>query len=99
MASRSSNPHPNVEDRRDVGERAREKTPLPDQADWHVVDDRPDPVELLLDQDKAREPDLVPVRHGRMLVSPFTFYRGSADHHGHRPGRHAYGGPRRPTLR
>ena len=78
MASRSSNPHPNVEDRRDVGEQAREKTPLPDQADWHVVDDRPDPVELLLDQDKAREPDLVPVRHGRMLVSPFTFYRGSA---------------------
>ena len=38
----------------------------------------PDPVGLLVDQDKAREPDLVPVRHGRMLVSPFTFYRGSA---------------------
>src|SRR4029450_13687666 len=40
--------------------------------------DRPDPVALLQDQDATREPDLVPVRHGRMLVSPFTFYRGSA---------------------
>jgi uncharacterized protein (DUF2252 family) len=40
--------------------------------------DRPDPVGLLEDQDATREPDLVPVRHGRMLVSPFTFYRGAA---------------------
>jgi uncharacterized protein (DUF2252 family) len=40
--------------------------------------ERPDPVGLLEEQDAAREPDLVPVRHGRMLVSPFTFYRGAA---------------------
>jgi hypothetical protein len=40
--------------------------------------DRPDPVALLEAQDATREPDLVPVRHGRMLVSPFTFYRGAA---------------------
>ena len=40
--------------------------------------DRPDPVELLVAQDATREPDLVPVRHGRMMVSPFTFYRGAA---------------------
>ena len=40
--------------------------------------DRPDPVGLLQAQDATREPDLVPVRHGRMLVSPFTFYRGAA---------------------
>src|SRR5439155_22685500 len=33
---------------------------------------------LLTEQDKTREPDLVPVRHGRMMVSPFTFYRGAA---------------------
>ena len=37
-----------------------------------------DPVGLLLDQAKSRVPELVPVRHGRMLVSPFTFYRGAA---------------------
>jgi uncharacterized protein (DUF2252 family) len=40
--------------------------------------DRPDPVGLLQEQNASREPDLVPVRHGRMLVSPFTFYRGAA---------------------
>jgi len=40
--------------------------------------DRPDPVELLLAQNATREADLVPVRHGRMTVSPFTFYRGAA---------------------
>ena len=39
---------------------------------------RPDPVALLEEQNLTREPDLVPVRHGRMLVSPFTFYRGAA---------------------
>ncbi|MGO9504968.1 MAG: DUF2252 domain-containing protein [Streptosporangiaceae bacterium] len=40
--------------------------------------DRPDPVTLLEEQNRTREPDLVPVRHGRMMVSPFTFYRGAA---------------------
>ena len=40
--------------------------------------DRPDPVALLEEQDATREVDLVPVRHGRMMVSPFTFYRGAA---------------------
>src|SRR5689334_24916455 len=40
--------------------------------------DRPDPVGLLEQQNRTREPDLVPVRHGRMMVSPFTFYRGAA---------------------
>ncbi len=40
--------------------------------------DRPDPVALLEAQNLTREPDLVPVRHGRMMVSPFTFYRGAA---------------------
>ena len=37
-----------------------------------------DPVGLLLGQAKSRVPELVPIRHGRMLVSPFTFYRGAA---------------------
>ena len=37
-----------------------------------------DPVGLLLGQAKSRVPELMPVRHGRMLVSPFTFYRGAA---------------------
>jgi Uncharacterized protein conserved in bacteria (DUF2252) len=47
-------------------------------AGWQPATDRPDPVALLEAQDATREPDLVPVRHGRMMVSPFTFYRGAA---------------------
>ena len=38
----------------------------------------PDPVDLLEDQARTRVPELVPIRYGRMLVSPFTFYRGAA---------------------
>ena len=40
--------------------------------------DRPDPIELLERQAETRVPELVPIRYGRMLVSPFTFYRGAA---------------------
>ena len=47
-------------------------------SDWSPAADRPDPVDLLLSQSAVRVPDLVPIRHGRMLVSPFTFYRGAA---------------------
>ena len=53
-------------------------TPLSSQADWEPAAERPDPVELLVEQNATREADLVPVRHGRMMVSPFTFYRGAA---------------------
>ena len=52
--------------------------PLKGHAGWVPSPDRRDPVELLNAQNLTREPDLVPVRHGRMLVSPFTFYRGAA---------------------
>jgi uncharacterized protein (DUF2252 family) len=45
---------------------------------WRPAPGRPDPVALLEEQNLTREPDLVPVRHGRMMVSPFTFYRGAA---------------------
>jgi hypothetical protein len=45
---------------------------------WRPADDRPDRVGLLEQQTTTREPDLVPVRHGRMMASPFTFYRGAA---------------------
>jgi uncharacterized protein (DUF2252 family) len=52
--------------------------PPSSHAGWKPAADRPDPVALLEEQDETREPDLVPVRHGRMMVSPFTFYRGAA---------------------
>ncbi|MFO7690127.1 MAG: DUF2252 domain-containing protein [Cryobacterium sp.] len=45
---------------------------------WEPDPDRADPIALLEEQNRTRDADLVPVRHGRMLVSPFTFYRGAA---------------------
>ena len=60
------------------GREARRRAPRTIQARWDPGADRPDPVKILSDQDKSRLPDLIPIRHGRMLVSPFTFYRGAA---------------------
>src|SRR6185437_138251 len=70
--------HPSVEDRKAKGLEARDGTALSSHTKWKAAADRPDPVGLLEDQDTTREQDLVPVRHGRMMVSPFTFYRGAA---------------------
>jgi uncharacterized protein (DUF2252 family) len=70
--------HPSVEERKAQGKRAREQAAQSSHAGWIPAADRPDPVALLEEQNATREQDLVPVRHGRMLVSPFTFYRGAA---------------------
>jgi uncharacterized protein (DUF2252 family) len=70
--------HPTVEERRAKGRAAREGSPLSGHSGWVPAVGRPDPVALLEAQNLTREPDLVPVRHGRMMVSPFTFYRGAA---------------------
>jgi uncharacterized protein (DUF2252 family) len=70
--------HPSVEERKARGKRARDIAALDAHAGWAPAPDRVDPVVLLEEQNARREPDLVPVRHGRMLVSPFTFYRGAA---------------------
>jgi uncharacterized protein (DUF2252 family) len=59
------------------GKDARALAPLESHADFGPGRSR-DPVGLLLNQAQSRVPELVPVRHGRMLVSPFTFYRGAA---------------------
>jgi uncharacterized protein (DUF2252 family) len=78
MATRARIPHPSVDERRARGKEARNRTPPSSHAGWAPATDRPDRVALLEDQNRTREPDLVPVRHGRMLVSPFSFYRGTA---------------------
>src|SRR5262249_58456426 len=70
--------HPSVDDRNAKGLEARDRAPLVSHTKWQPAADRPDPVSLLEEQDANREADLVPVRHGRMMVSPFTFYRGAA---------------------
>ena len=59
------------------GKDARAVTPLESHAEFAPAGKR-DPVGLLLGQATSRVPELVPIRHGRMLVSPFTFYRGAA---------------------
>ena len=69
---------PGVSERRARGSEAATVTPLSVHSGWKPSADRPDPVALLEAQNLTREPDLVPVRHGRMMVSPFTFYRGGA---------------------
>ena len=70
--------HPSVDDREAKGLEARDRAALSAHTKWRPAADRPDPVGLLEEQDVSREQDLVPVRHGRMMVSPFTFYRGAA---------------------
>jgi hypothetical protein len=59
------------------GKAARHEAPLAAHSEFQPSSGR-DPVGLLLDQATSRVPELVPVRHGRMLVSPFTYYRGAA---------------------
>jgi uncharacterized protein (DUF2252 family) len=70
--------HLSVDDRTARGKAARAKAAVDSHGGWVPASGRPDPVALLEEQNARREPDLVPVRHGRMMVSPFTFYRGAA---------------------
>jgi len=70
--------HLSAGERRARGREARDRMPPSSHAKWVPATDRPGLVGLLEEQNATREPDLVPVRHGRMMVSPFTFYRGGA---------------------
>jgi uncharacterized protein (DUF2252 family) len=60
------------------GTQARAEVPLESHAGFTAPPDRPDPIALLEEQAASRVPELVPIRWGRMMVSPFTFYRGAA---------------------
>ena len=78
MASPDRHVHRTPEERKARGKAARTAVPRETHAAWEPSPDRPDPVALLGEQDGTRVPELVPIRYGRMLVSPFTFYRGAA---------------------
>jgi uncharacterized protein (DUF2252 family) len=67
-----------IAERADRGKRARSEVPRSRHAEFEPAADRRDPVDLLEEQARTRVPELVPIRYGRMLVSPFTFYRGAA---------------------
>src|SRR6476620_8593582 len=71
-------PHLSASERAARGHAARREVPRSSHADFSPAAHRPDPVELLESQAPSRVPELVPIRYGRMLVSPFTFYRGAA---------------------
>jgi uncharacterized protein (DUF2252 family) len=61
-----------------IGKSKRKTCPRESHAGWRSFEGRPDPVELVIEAEKGRIADLLPMRHGRMAASPFTFYRGSA---------------------
>jgi hypothetical protein len=67
-----------VEERAARGRAERAEVPRSSHGDFAPAGSRPDPIRLLERQAESRIPELVPIRYGRMLVSPFAFYRGAA---------------------
>jgi uncharacterized protein (DUF2252 family) len=67
-----------VEERMAEGRAERESVPLEAHGEWATPGTRPNPVGIIEKQNATRVPELVPIRHGRMIASPFTFYRGTA---------------------
>ena len=67
-----------ADERAAAGKAAREKVSRSSHGDWERPARRRDPVKVLEDQAKSRVQELVPIRYGRMLASPFTFFRGAA---------------------
>lgn len=65
-------------EQRALGRAVRKEVPRSELGSCEPPKDRPDPVALLEEQARDRIPELVPIRYGRMLVTPFTFYRGAA---------------------
>ena len=92
-------PHLSVDERIARGKAARQEVPRSTHAHFEPTEVRADPVELLERQAETRVPELVPIRYGRMLVSPFTFYRGAAMIMAHDLAAHAALGSHRPVLR
>src|SRR3954454_1993560 len=71
-------PHFTPAERAARGKAARADVPRSSHGEWEPSAKRPDPVGLLEEQATSRVQELVPIRYGRMLVSPFTFFRGAA---------------------
>ncbi|CAM5742194.1 hypothetical protein STAFG_8164 [Streptomyces afghaniensis 772] len=71
-------PRTTPEERAALGKEARRHSPRSGHAVYRPSPDRPDPLAILEAQSAARVPDLVPIRYGRMMESPFRFYRGAA---------------------
>ncbi|HWA99665.1 MAG TPA: DUF2252 domain-containing protein [Pirellulales bacterium] len=70
--------HPTRAELYAMGKALREQCPRHDHAVWRAPDNRADPIALMEESNKGRMPELIPIRHGRMIKSPFTFFRGAA---------------------
>ena len=69
---------PSANERATRGKGARSEVSRSSHAAWEPPSNIASPVDLLERQAKSRIPELVPIRHGRMLISPFSYYRGAA---------------------
>jgi uncharacterized protein (DUF2252 family) len=67
-----------VAEREARGKTARERTPRSSHGDWQAAPDRRDPIAILEQQGESRVSELLPIRYGRMAISPFAFFRGAA---------------------
>lgn len=65
-------------ERTEAGKSLRASVPRSIHRDWKASPDRRNPVDVLIDSNVGRMPELIPIRYGRMLTSPFTFFRGAA---------------------
>ena len=65
-------------DRKAEGKAIRLAVPLASHSKWHAPSHRRDPIDLLIESSAGRVPELLPIRYGRMMQSPFAFYRGTA---------------------
>ena len=71
-------PRMNRNERYAAGKALRDRVPREQHGEWKEPRNRHDPVDLVIASSKGRIPELIPIRYGRMSVSPFTFYRGTA---------------------
>src|ERR1700684_2606000 len=76
MTSKSSR-YPTREDRRQAGRDARSKVSRIAQAEWNPAARKHNLVEVILAAEKGRVPNLLPIKHARMSLTPFSFYRGA----------------------
>ena len=77
MTATTSPTHELVWQRMALGKAARDAAPRSAYEKWRPAADRPDPVAVVERESESRVQELVPIRYGRMLASPFAFYRGA----------------------
>lgn len=77
-SSQAFQSHPSYAELKAEGKSLRDKCPRESHAVWKPATDRLDPIHFLEESSKGRMPELIPIRYGRMIQSPFTFYRGTA---------------------